>query len=176
MQPGSAVCSMYDSGTGFLTCGSVKHSATTPPRSIPPGADSTIARSGTDGAWSNDGFICELETGESGKRFKRAIREGNGEHLQIFRRCAVKAVVDLAGKNQVVAFVTADIQPVELIFLQGKAGDRQRLALVAGLFDPIIAGAGIIPAVTDLETTPSRPTAHACSNISRPSTSKLSLN
>jgi hypothetical protein len=27
-----------------------------------------------------------------------------------------------------------------------------------------------------LETTPSRPTAHACSNISRPSTSKLSLN
>jgi hypothetical protein len=61
--------------------------------------------------------------------------------LQIPGGCAVEAMVDLAGIDQVLAFLPPDIDSVEFVFLQGEAGDRQRLALCAGLLDPVIAPA-----------------------------------
>jgi hypothetical protein len=44
--------------------------------------------------------------------------------LQVFGRHLVKAVVDLAGINQVVALEPSDVQPVEFVRLEGKACDR----------------------------------------------------
>jgi hypothetical protein len=59
-------------------------------------------------------------------------------------------VVDLAGIDQVVALAPADINAVELVFLQCKAGDRQRLALSAGFLYPVVAAARQIPAIAYL--------------------------
>jgi hypothetical protein len=49
--------------------------------------------------------------------------------LQVFRRCGVNAVVDLAGVDQPMALASAKIDAVEFVLLQRKAGDRERLAL-----------------------------------------------
>ena len=57
-------------------------------------------------------------------------------------RPLVKAVVDLAGVDQIIALAPADIDAVPLVAIEREAGDRQRLALGAGFLDPIVATAG----------------------------------
>ena len=69
---------------------------------------------------------------------------------QVGGRCLVEAVVDLAGIDQVVALAAADIDAVPFVAVEREAGDRQRLALRAGLLHPIVAAAGRIAAVAHL--------------------------
>jgi hypothetical protein len=52
--------------------------------------------------------------------------------LEVFGRRLVKAVVDLAGIDQVLALVSAYIDAIEPVFLEREARDRQRLALGTG--------------------------------------------
>jgi hypothetical protein len=48
--------------------------------------------------------------------------------LQLAGGCAVKAVVDFAGIDEVGAFAPAEIDAVELFLLQREAGDRQGIS------------------------------------------------
>jgi len=48
------------------------------------------------------------------------------KHLGALRS---KAVIDLPGIDQVVPFTTTDIQAIPIIAVEGKPGNRQRLAL-----------------------------------------------
>jgi hypothetical protein len=59
-------------------------------------------------------------------------------------------VVDLAGIDQVRPLSPAEIDAVPILAVEREARDRQRLSLRAGLFDPLVAAAGSIPAVADL--------------------------
>ena len=58
--------------------------------------------------------------------------------------------VDLAGIDQVAALAPGEIDAVPVFAVERKAGDGQRLALGAGLLDPIATAAGRIMAVADL--------------------------
>src|ERR1700704_2490420 len=51
---------------------------------------------------------------------------------------------------EAVGIMPADIDSIELVFLQRVTSDRQRLALGAGFLDPVIAAAGTVAAVADL--------------------------
>jgi hypothetical protein len=55
--------------------------------------------------------------------------------LQVCGRDLVEAVVDLAGVDKLVALFPADVEPVPLGAVEGKARDSQRLPLRAGLLD-----------------------------------------
>jgi hypothetical protein len=59
-------------------------------------------------------------------------------------------VVDLAGIDQVIALAATDIDAVPIVAVQRKARDGQRLALGAGLLDPVPAAPGEIAAIADL--------------------------
>jgi hypothetical protein len=61
--------------------------------------------------------------------------------LEILRGDAVEAVVDLSCVDKIRALEAAQVKPVELVFLEREAGDRQRLSLRAGLLDPVVASA-----------------------------------
>jgi hypothetical protein len=52
--------------------------------------------------------------------------------------------------NQLFALEPSDIKPVELVFFDGEARDRQGLPLAAGNLDPIVNPTGIVSGVTDL--------------------------
>src|ERR1700730_470504 len=69
---------------------------------------------------------------------------------QVRGRDLVEAVVDLAGIDEVFALAPADVQPVPLSPIEGEAGDGQRLALRAGLLNPVVAAPRWISAVPDL--------------------------
>src|SRR4051812_27749790 len=56
-------------------------------------------------------------------------------------------MVDLAGVDQVLAFAAANVDSIPIIAVEGEAGDRQRLALGAGLLDPVVASAGRVEAI-----------------------------
>jgi hypothetical protein len=60
-------------------------------------------------------------------------------------------------------------QPVELIFLEGEARDRKRLALTAGDLDPTFIRPELYLASRTFDTTPSRPIFQACLNMVAPS-------
>src|SRR3982074_564434 len=70
--------------------------------------------------------------------------------LEVFGRRLVKAVVDLAGIDQVLALVSAYIDAIELVFFQREARDRQRLALGTGFLQPVVAMSRMVTAVPDL--------------------------
>src|SRR5450631_753083 len=70
--------------------------------------------------------------------------------LQILRRCGVKAVVDLAGVDQLFALLSSEIKAVPLVAVEREPGDGKRLALGAGLFYPIVDATRDIPAVAHL--------------------------
>jgi hypothetical protein len=59
-------------------------------------------------------------------------------------------MIDLSSIDQVVALAPADIDSVELVGLQREASDRQRLALLTGFLDPVIAAAGGISFILGL--------------------------
>jgi hypothetical protein len=59
--------------------------------------------------------------------------------LQLGGRRLIKAVVNFAGVDEVIALAPAEIDAVELVSLQREASDRQRLALLAGFLNPVIA-------------------------------------
>jgi hypothetical protein len=59
-------------------------------------------------------------------------------------------VVDLPGVDQVIALPAADIDAVPLAAVEREARNGQRLALGAGLLDPIVDPAGSIAAVPNL--------------------------
>src|SRR6476646_10643792 len=63
---------------------------------------------------------------------------------QIGSRLGVEAVVDLAGIDKVPAPAAGQIDAVPFLAIEGKAGDGQRLALLAGFFDPDVAATGDI--------------------------------
>jgi hypothetical protein len=65
-------------------------------------------------------------------------------------RRLIEAVIDLARVDQIVAFPPAEVDAVPLVAVESEAGDRQRLALSAGLLHPCAAAAGSIGAVADL--------------------------
>jgi hypothetical protein len=64
-------------------------------------------------------------------------------------RLLVKAVVDLAGIDQVLALAAAEIDAIPIAAVEGKACNGQRLALSAGLLDPVAASSRGVVAVAD---------------------------
>jgi hypothetical protein len=58
---------------------------------------------------------------------------------QIGSRFGVEAVVDLAGIDEVLALAAGQVDAVPFLTVEGKAGDCQRLTLLAGFFDPDVA-------------------------------------
>lgn len=64
--------------------------------------------------------------------------EGFKPLLQIGGRNLVKAVVVLAGVDQIIAFASADVEPVPLRTIEREAGNGQRLPLRTGLLDPVV--------------------------------------
>jgi hypothetical protein len=85
-------------------------------------------------------------------------------------------MVHLASVDQVLALAAADVNAVPFVAIEGKASDGEGLALSTGFFDPVIAPAGDIGAVTNLRDNPLKSDLACMRDISRPSTSKLSLN
>jgi len=85
-------------------------------------------------------------------------------------------VVDLVGVDEIAALAPADEEPVPLAAGEREAGDAQRLPLRSRASSPSRCFAPLDRCCRTFDTTPSRPTLHACANISWPSTSKLSLN
>ena len=71
--------------------------------------------------------------------------------------------------DKLVALDATNIKAVEPVFLHGKAGDRQRLALRTGFLDSVITSAGVVAAVADLgydafEADAASVLEHLCSN------------
>jgi hypothetical protein len=85
-------------------------------------------------------------------------------------------MIDFTGVDQVVALAPAEIDAVELLASSAypAIGSVSRCAQV--FFAQFLLRPETYRLSRTLETTPSRPTEQACLNISRPSTSKLSLN
>jgi hypothetical protein len=67
--------------------------------------------------------------------------QGRQALAQICGGSLVKAVVDLAGIDQVAALVAADIEAVPIVAVEREACNCQGLALGAGLLYPVVAPA-----------------------------------
>jgi hypothetical protein len=62
--------------------------------------------------------------------------QGREAPAQLGGRLLVEAVIDLAGRDQVIVLAAADIDAVPIVAVERKARDGQRLALGAGFLDP----------------------------------------
>ena len=69
--------------------------------------------------------------------------------LQLGSGRLIEPMVDFAGVDEVFALASAHKDAVELVLLQCKTGDRQRLALGACFLYPVIAPGGKIAAVAN---------------------------
>jgi hypothetical protein len=59
-------------------------------------------------------------------------------------------MIHLAGIQQLLALVSAQIQTVEFLPVESEAGDRQGLALGTGFLEPIVTATGDIAAIPNL--------------------------
>jgi hypothetical protein len=70
--------------------------------------------------------------------------------LQILCRRGVKAVIHLAGIDQILSLPPAKINAVELVAVERITRDRQRLALVASNLDPVLGPGRDVGAIANL--------------------------
>src|SRR5437763_15729787 len=69
---------------------------------------------------------------------------------QVLCGCSVKSMIDLAGVEQLAAFMPAQIDAVEFLAVEREPRDRQRLSLRTGFFHPLVRATRIVTAVPDL--------------------------